>query len=333
MIRAAAFLLLACLAGSALSAQVLKPCKSDTRVRCVAYDPFEVVTIKAMFGYQTFILFSSDEKVEDLGGGDTAAWDIGITRAKNGIFIKPKDHRPATNITVITNKRHYNFDFEVEDFKEAERRTYMVWFTYPEDEARAKAAASIPPQETIPEILKFAAAAKPKNEDYWAEGASEMMPTAAWDDGAFTYLRFAPNVPFPAVYAVNDDGTETLLNKHVPEANTIALQMISKKFVLRRGDAFTCIFNESYDAYGIENQSRTVSSQVVRTIRKQGDSGKNEDQTRPAAVMPQPMVPAAAGESNQAAQRATREPLPTVDLSREAQRRGVPAPVAPGVRQ
>jgi type IV secretion system protein VirB9 len=315
----AGLLALSCTAHAVVRPQ---PCGGDLRVRCVKYDPKEVVAVTAMFGYQTFVYFSPEERLTDLGGGDTDAWTIGAIEGANGIFIKPKGHKPATNITIVTSingkQRIYNFDFNVAELKEAEKRTYMVWFQYPEEEAKKRAAAEKSNEPSVAMTLKYASAKKTKNEDYWFDGSTELAPTAAWDDGEFTYLRFAPNVPFPAVYIVNPDGTESLLNKHVPERNTIAVQAIGRKFVLRRGDIFTCIFNESYDAYGVETDTKTSSPRVVRKL-KEGEPQETAKPARTVVPSPQPGVlpPGAATPTVVPAQQpaAAAGPLPTVDLS------------------
>lgn len=128
------------------------PAKGDSRIRFVDYDPADVVPLVARYGRQTFVKFADDEKIEDLGGGDTEAWEIGVTTRPNSFFIKPKTRSPNTNITVVTNKRHYNFELQL--YAEAQPRAngkprviptgtnmYMVWFRYPQEDAKAKAMA------------------------------------------------------------------------------------------------------------------------------------------------------------------------------------------------
>lgn len=260
---------------NAFALQIPKACGNDARVRCVVYNPDEVVEITAMFGYQTTILFGTGEEVEDMGGGDTEGWDIGVITRKNGIFIKPKSFKPATNITIITNKRHYNFDFRVENLKNAEERNFMTRFKYPDDEA--KAAKAVSSKGETEKLLASGPSKKHKNDDYWAEGSDAFMPTAAWDDGETTYFRFAPNTDIPAVYLVDEQGKETLLNKNFPEPYTMAVQLVGKKFVFRRNEIFTCIYNESFDRYGVENLSRTQSPGVRRTIREERRNQMDRD--------------------------------------------------------
>lgn len=270
--------------------QLPKSCGSDARVRCVDYNPDEVVEITAMFGLQTFILFSPDEEIQDIGGGDSEGWDIGPITKKNGLFIKPKSYKPATNITVVTSKRYYNFDFKVSELKNAEDRNFMTKFRYPEDAKKVDHKAQ--EAERVETLLSTSVSSKRKNEDYWYQGSEDLSPTAAWDDGETTYFRFAPNTPLPAIYVVNPDGSETMVNKDFPEVYTAAVRLVAKKFVFRRDGTFTCIYNESYDKYGVENQSRTVSPLVKRVVRED----KRLDMDRAAAprtvtIMPGQMPP------------------------------------------
>ncbi len=291
--------------------QLPKSCGFDSRIRCVDYNPDEVVGITAMFGLQTFILFANGEEVEDLGGGDTEAWDIGVLTRKNGIFIKPKSFKPATNISVVTNKRYYNFDFKVEQLKNAEDRNYMTRFKYREDEV--KATKKISAAQKAESMLSNAVSSKRKNEDYWVEGSDVFTPTAAWDDGETTYFRFSPNTALPAVYLVSEDGTETLMNKHFPETYTMAIQTIGKKFIFRKDGVFTCIYNESYDRHGVENQSRTSSPSVKRVIRedKRNDVDKKDE---PKTIMMKPIVPSASSPGSGFAQQPSSMSAPTINL-------------------
>lgn len=280
-----------------LAVQIPPSCGGDARIRCVPYNPNEVVAITAVFGLQTFILFEEDEELLDLGGGDTGGWEIGVLTKKNGLFIKPKARKPATNITFVTNKRYYNFDFFVAKLKNTEERNYMTRFIYPE--AQAEELNEISTKEKIDKLLSYASTSKPKNDDYWVEGSDEFTPTAAWDDGETTYFRFSPNTDLPAVYSVGADGTETLLNKNFPEPYTMAVQMVGRKFIFRKGIVFTCIYNESYDKYGIENQSRTSSPSVKRVLKeevredldKKGSLQKTTTRITPGAMPLHPNIP------------------------------------------
>lgn len=246
-----------------MALQVPKSLPSDTRIKVVTYDPNNVVKIVGHFGYQTFIVLGPGEEVMDLGGGDTEAWDIGVATNGNSIFIKPKAPDPATNLTVVTNKRHYNFDL-VAYPRNSKDKYYMVRFRYPDEEARARAAKG--GKARTEALLSTATGTKPHNLNYWVQGADSLTPNAAWDDGVFTYIRFAANREFPAVFYAIEDDEESLVNTHI-EGDLLVVERIAKKLVLRKGNLVACIFNESYDPNGIALPTGTVSQDVQRVIR------------------------------------------------------------------
>ena len=121
--------------------------KVDARVRTVAYNPDDVVTLHGYVGYQIHLQFAEGEEFVNLGSGDNAAFDVGAER--NHFFIKPKEARASTNFTVLTNRRAYHFDYVVSATAPtgaaAKRMVYSIRFTYPEDDARAMAGGAPPP--------------------------------------------------------------------------------------------------------------------------------------------------------------------------------------------
>lgn len=249
---------------NAYALQIPRPSPGDSRIRYVYYDPANVVKVVAHYGYQTFILFASNEIITDLGAGDSKAYDIGIAEKKNAVFIKPKAESPYTNITVVTNKRHYNFDLKLVKHHDAETY-YMIQFLYPDDDVDGQIARS--KKSIANNLLKTASDRKKKNYDYWAQGSDSLTPVEAWDDGLFTYMRFAPNKEFPAIFIVNEDKTESLLNTNVDD-DVIVVQRVARKFALRKGDLVTCVYNKNFDPVGVPKPSKTVSPDVRRVIKK-----------------------------------------------------------------
>src|SRR5689334_11153394 len=75
----------------------------DSRIHLVAYSPNEVVKLQAYVGYQIHLQWAEGEEFVNLGSGDNAAFDVGAER--NHFFIKPKEARASTNLTVLTNRR------------------------------------------------------------------------------------------------------------------------------------------------------------------------------------------------------------------------------------
>lgn len=292
-----AVLLTLLLVAPAQAVQIPVPTESDSRVRYVDYDPDNVVQIIAVPGRQTFVMFAAEEQIEDLGTGFSDAWEIGPLKRRNGFFIKPKLQDGDTNLTVVTSHRSYTFDLLMRKEQEIpasklgakniqkklpENFSYVIKFRYPEDEARGQTRGA--ERRGVDSLLATASRRKYKNLDYWIQGPKTLSPTAAWDDGLFTYLRFAPNTGIPAVYSIDADGKENLVNSHI-ENDALVIQQVAKKLILRRDGLVAAIFNESYDTYGVENESKTVSPKVKRTIR---DGAPETDTQQPPEP---PIVP------------------------------------------
>jgi type IV secretion system protein VirB9 len=248
--------------GSARAATVPAAGPVDPRVRVVAYQPDAVVRLQGYVGYQIHLQWAEGEEFVNLGSGDNGAFDVGAER--NHFFIKPKEARASTNLTVLTNRRAYHFDYVVSERAPtgaaARRMVYSIRFTYPDDEARLAAAQQ--ERRTIEERMRQA---RPLNTDYWFCGSDSLRPMAASDDGVQTRLRFQARSEFPATFVRNDDGTESLLNFHV-EDDEVVIHRVARRLVLRRGELVGCVVNRSFAGGGARMRSNTQIPGVERTV-------------------------------------------------------------------
>lgn len=244
----------------------------DPRVRVVDYNKLNVVKIVTFYGVSTHIQFANDETIKDIAIGDDAAWII--VNRENNLFLKPKNKKADTNATVITNKRTYQFALVVHNrrLKDAtawadQNLIFSLSFHYPDEEVTKTAA--ITNKETLKARLdNIKKGTKENNLDYWVAGSEEISPTAARDDGRFIYLTFSNNRDMPAIYAVNVEGKESLINTHVIDGNTIVIQRLVKQLMLRKGNAVASVVNQSFDLNGgVDNMTGTVVSDVERIIK------------------------------------------------------------------
>lgn len=249
---------------------------TDSRVRVIDYDPMEVVRLTTFYGVSTHVQFAEGETISDVAVGDTTAWQV-IPRGRH-LFFKPKTENADTNVTVITSKRTYQFALVVETRKVTDKTAwrdpkliYSLSFRYPEEEA-AKKAALAKATETkaqLSEVKNKLAEAKKEsqNVDYWAAGSEEIRPTGARDDGRFIYLTFSNNRDMPAVYAVDEEGNESLIQTNV-DGNTIAVQRLVRKLVLRKGSYAVCVVNKAFNLNaGSDNTTGTIAPTVQRVIK------------------------------------------------------------------
>jgi type IV secretion system protein VirB9 len=248
---------------SAVAATVPPTGKVDARVRVVNYNPEDVVTLHGYVGYQIHLQFAEGEEFVNLGSGDNAAFDVGAER--NHFFIKPKEARASTNLTVLTNRRAYHFDYTVSATAPkgaaARRMVYSIRFAYPEEEARTLAAEA---ERRRAEARMSRASDRPRNTNYWFCGSDSLKPMSAYDDGVQTRLRFQARSEFPAMFVQNDDGSESLLNFNV-EADEVVIHRVARRFVLRRGQLVGCVVNQSFAGGGARTPNNTSAPGVQRT--------------------------------------------------------------------
>jgi type IV secretion system protein VirB9 len=257
---------------SAHAAQIPKSGYFDSRVKSVTYNPKQVITITGHYGYSTHIEFSPLETVENIAMGDSDAWDIAPTG--NHIFLKPKAKKAATNMTIITNKRVYNFDLDAKNafgtkYVQSKHMDYQINFKYPDEEAQR--------QNNQAEALKLREALHGKHEtvplnwNYWSKGTAEINPVKVFDDGRFTYMDFSQQSDMPAIYMLGDDDKETLINTHInPKSpHTLIVQKVAKRMLLRHGNSLVLIVNQSYDPHTLNSYKQDTTIPMVDRMIKE----------------------------------------------------------------
>lgn len=255
-----------CVLGSQCALAEMTPQRGlvDSRVRVVVYDPDQVIKLRGYVGYQIYFQFAEGETFVNLAAGDNKALDVGYE--SNHMVLKPLAEKVATNITVITTKRVYQFDYSATSAKPNPAHgdvIYSLRFIYPQDEAK-KAAEQLEQERTNQRLA--AGDQGPRNSNYWGCGASSIRPISAYDDGVQTRLRFAAHSEFPAMYVKNDDDSESLLNFTV-EGEDVVIHRVSHRFVLRRGRLVACIENRSFDGGGERLPSETLVPGVERRTK------------------------------------------------------------------
>lgn len=250
------FGLLACVLVTPVPATVL-PQRGvlDARIRTAFYDPAQVYELHAYVGYQIELEFEVGETFAGQGGGDLDG--IAFGAFENHVILKPRAEHVGTNLVIYTNRRAYRFDYVVHAHAPdaaVDEVMYTVRFVYP------PVATSAPMIETT---LADAARARARNLDYWFCGDASVRPVAAFDDGVQTHFEFGRRAELPAVFVLNDDDTESLLNFTV-EQGELVVHRVARRFVVRRGGLTGCIVNQAFDGGGDRLESGTLAPQVQR---------------------------------------------------------------------
>ena len=263
-----------CAAFATAQAAVLAPGGAlDFRIRTTDYTDGQVYKITGFFGFHALVMFGQDERIEKVGGFEKG-WQV--DNLGNKVLIYPKLDDADSNLTVVTNRRVYFFDLSVKPFPKKyhsqavdQEQTYGLRFRYPEDEARAAAAKA--EAELAERKLRAAGKVtsdKPKNRRYTYMGSEAIKPYEVWDDGTFTYFKFYAQQDLPSFFVINDDGSESVVNKGMErDGDTVVVQRVGRQFVLRMGLTVTCIYNENPTIFTPSSGTETSSDQVQRVIK------------------------------------------------------------------
>jgi type IV secretion system protein VirB9 len=252
-------------AAAAASPDVAAP-GVDSRLRSVVYSSDEVYRLRGYAGYQIDLEFEPGESFIGLGAGDVEA--LGFVAQANHLFIKPTAINVRTNLTVLTTRRSYHFEYTAAAAPPDPDRLdviYVLRFLYPKSMLASAAAAP-----TADAALESMPTTRVRHTDYWYCGRATLQPLAAWDDGVHTHLQFNPRVELPALFVRNDDGSESLINFNV-EHGEVVIHRIARQFTVRRGKLTGCIVNKDFAGSGEALQSGTVAPQVERATREAGD--------------------------------------------------------------
>jgi type IV secretion system protein VirB9 len=233
---------------------------TDSRIRTVVYAVDEVYRLRGYAGYQVDLEFEAGESFVGLGAGDVES--LTFAAQANHLFLKPRAAAVATNLTILTDRRTYHFDYQATERRpdpQSADVVYVLRFAY------APAAAGVS-AASVERGFVQAAAARAHNLQYGYRGSPGLKPTAAWDDGVQTHLRFGSRQELPAIFVRNEDQSESLVNFTV-EADEVIVHRVVRELQVRRGALAGCIVNEAFAGGGEQLHSGTIAPGIARAPR------------------------------------------------------------------
>ncbi|ARR51783.1 P-type conjugative transfer protein VirB9 (plasmid) [Photobacterium damselae subsp. damselae] len=290
------FTMMACAlmaAGHSYALDIPNQSRFDSNIQHTRYEKEDVVAITAYTGMVTHIVLGEGEQVLGKWAGFSDGWSI--ETLENNVFIKPIAAKATqtdvegktteiiiepnasawkTNLALVTNKRVYSFALELgEGKKGALQNTYRLTFDYspnntPKNNAKAPTQKSVkkPIESAIAQAKVFA----PKNYNYVMQvgkQSNNIAPTGAYDDGRFTYFSFNADSEIPAIYVVDSNGKESLVNTHIDpkNLNQVVVNQTHKQWVLRLDNAVVGVTNQG-QAIPVTETGASVST-VQRIIK------------------------------------------------------------------
>ena len=152
-------------------------------------------------------------------------------------------------MSVITDRRIYVFSLEghAARSRDPDDMTFHIRFRYPDDIAAGLAFQEREAERLERTLLANAGPTSPEdwNFNYTFSGSDRLRPLRTFDDGQFTYFSFPEQLPTPAIFMVNSDRTESIVN-YQQRGPYIVVERLATQFTLRDGSDAVCIFNEGF---------------------------------------------------------------------------------------
>jgi type IV secretion system protein TrbG len=191
----------------------------------------------------TLVLDDGESLKQEPTSGDTIRWEI--QHEDNLVYIKPSQGEISTTLSLVTNRRIYNFtlvaspnggmfyqsvSFNYPDRKRkplTAKRTEAELGDEIEEEPPKRAAASTGIDQRI-DLSKI-------NRKYLEpKGEADFKPTErVFDDGRYTYVAIPNGATWPNAY-MREDGNDYIVETH-KSANFLVIHKVMKEFRLRWG--------------------------------------------------------------------------------------------------
>lgn len=243
---------LLCLNSNAAEPQTaLKP---DNRLSELVYDSKQVFQIRVRKGTATHIVLGAGEKIILSAPGwpadcrdASADWCISAPVGASDLFIKPKiSALGSNNLQLKTNKRLYSFEL----VQQGEAPQFRVTFRYPE-ECAAPAAPAAPLAEMGQLMTTEAGLYNWRYTMQAQPGSSPIAPVLAYDDGQFTYLKFADGQAIPELFVLGVANWEWPLAPLSNEGGVVKIPLLEQALVLRRNQLVVGLWNEAPQPHSI----------------------------------------------------------------------------------
>jgi type IV secretion system protein VirB9 len=188
---------------------------TDPRIQVIAYNPGQVVTLSVADGYATVVELGPEERVDSVVVGNAAGWQVTASRRGDHVVVKPLAGATQTDMIVITAERR--FVFLLQPASAGGPQPFVIRFVYPEPRPLAVTASAL-------------AAAT-----FQLRGNKALLPLTMQDDGVRTRITWRRDTPVPAIFAVDRNGREAIVNGRMVGADFI-VERIAERFVFRRGN-------------------------------------------------------------------------------------------------
>lgn len=214
---------------------------ADARIVEFEYNPEKIYPVLTRPFAVTNIELPKGDPVVTMMAGDTSSFIININKARNEIFIKPKFEGIETTLTVISDKKRYQF--YIRSTGQGKKYYQQVSFAKEEEtfyEFGDSVSTSGNENLTSEDLAsKNKIASGPTIEPdklyvtYTIEGDANFKPINVYDNGTQMWLKFPSSLgELPAIFGKSEDGLY-LVNYRVAGENLVNIQQLAKQLILK----------------------------------------------------------------------------------------------------
>ncbi len=228
LLAAASLTALALIAAAPASAETWpRSVGADPRIKQYTYVKDTVYRLDVAMKIITSIEFAPGEAIDSVLMGDSESWQVIRLQSGNVLAVKPLIEGARTNMTVYTSQNTYTFELRAVPIPAGSSTlSYRIGFRYPEVASRQVEQA------------------RPRDPNYYVAGAAtKVRPVAVYDDGRRTTFEFPRDAPRPAIFRVDEQGRESIINVRETETGAVVMGT-SDRWTLRIGDEELCVAHE-----------------------------------------------------------------------------------------
>lgn len=198
-----ALCLLAFAAGA--SAQVIPtPNLENPRLQTAEWQAGQRIALTTLPMTGLTVMFDTGERIVNTDLDRQDVWRLALSSEGASVHVTPLARDARGSLTVVTNRRAYQFSLQSDDTLNA---ALLVRLVDPAHEVP-------PPLQPAPAPGIFTPPAQ-SSWTYSLKGDHSVRPHSLSDDGARTRILFAPGQALPAVFAIGPTGEEEVVNGYM----------------------------------------------------------------------------------------------------------------------
>lgn len=193
-----------------------QPGADNPRVQTARWLEGESLRLTALPATPLTVMLEPGDEITRIVLDDDRSWAVKVSAELDSFIILPERGAPPTRLTVETARRIHQFEIQTGTGLMA---AYLVRIDFaPPTAQSASDQAAIEPGA--------------RRWSYRLRGEREVRPFEIFDDGAKTWISFAPDQAMPAIFAIGASGEEEVVNGYT-RGDHFVIDRVHEQLVFR----------------------------------------------------------------------------------------------------